>query len=238
MLPETKPDELTLHWPTGKQPKTWEYGRDYSFPFLPLGFFPSFVCTVMHLAELKPVLFWRNGLLVRAVEEQAALVLFDPENYSLSIRIRMSHCAAATATKSIPPDKLLLHLLVDVVEYQIDGKYKLDHVDRFVPCTHCLSSNDATMFAAPFQFTFVECTKAALEGHEFLFCQHIRSAARCVLLRTLAPDIAFHGIASSFALIEPGGELKTSNEGESYTYIRLNRVLGKGGYVIGSAQEL
>jgi len=230
MLPETRPDDLSTHWPPTPGRDASEYGREYVFPFLPLGFFPSFVCTSMHLAEVRPVLFWRSGLLLRTIEGQAALVLFDPENYSLSIRVRLPNVLAARS-RAIPPDRLLLNLLVDVVEYQIESKFKFDHVDRFVPCTHCLSSSDASMSAKPFFFSFSECTMAALSGQEFLFCQHIRSAARCVLLAALAPDVAFHGIPSSFRIITSEADLQPPAVGQpAYNLIRLNQVVGKGGF--------
>lgn len=212
---ELPPEVLLAKWPVRVPPNHCEYGRVFTFPFLPLGFFGRVLVRVLHIPGVTPRVLWRNGCVVadRLQKEQALLEFTDACTFVVRVRTPID---AGRRRRQ----QLFLLSLLDAVNTLIDSHYNIEYdVGRFVPCTHCLDKGEPPSQA--FLFTYKECADAAMAGTPFVFCKHIRSANRTVVLARLAPDLAF----SNIPLIDD-------------SQLTLEQVIGRGGFGIVHKGEL
>jgi len=208
MLPVEPPDDVQDHWPPVLPADWFEFGRKYTFPFMPHGFFGRMLVRCLHLIETTGLVFWRSGLILKSQQlEQVANLQFDPETYSLLIRVRIP--TPNLARMSGPA--MLLRQLIEAVETLLDCYYHRVSVTRLVMCSHCAQLRVPNL--VPFFFTYSECLDLAEAGGAYCFCQHIRSPSRCVRIDLLAPDIVF-------------ADLSVINESD----LTIQHVIGQGGF--------
>jgi len=205
MLPERPEGEkLELFqrtWPSVAPKGEVEYGREYTFPFLPLGFFEKIMVRVMHSQQVEPVLFWRTGIVAR-LGNQTACLLFDQRNVRFSLRVREPLRREMQAGSGEQRRQLLLREIVDSVETVIECFYRMEaDVGRMLPCSHCLAKKEvghgvgagASFVEKALQgevkmFPFKQCVEAMTESST-LTC-----GADVVSVSLLAPDLAFSDI--------------------------------------------
>ena len=174
------------------------YGRVYQLPYLPLSFFSHLMVHLLHLREITPLLFWRNGIIV-SNGAQIARVEFNTQSLECSVLVRVPK-RRTSASKDVSKEShisvseagasrhLLLRQIVDTVDSSLEMAYSGQaSITRLVPCSHCLALNDPHVF----QFTFRECIQALSSSKPYLFCRHIESRTRRVRIHDLCPDIAF-----------------------------------------------
>jgi hypothetical protein len=190
LLPLEAPSDLPTFWQP-LLPADWhEFGRKYSFPFMPHGFFGRFLVRCYHLLQVTGVAFWRNGLIIKSnVLEQIANITFDPVTFALLIRVRVP----VANLSSISGPTALLRQIIDSIETLLDCYYHRVSVTRLVMCSHCAALRSPN--AVPFFFTYAECLELVEAGEAYCFCQHIRSPSRCVRIDLLAPDIVFSDLS-------------------------------------------
>jgi hypothetical protein len=183
LLPENRPKAVEGMWPHILPETQFEQGRQYVFPFLPIGFFSRVMVAVLHTPDVECRAFWRNGVVVSS-GEQLGLMAFDPVGFSFSLRIR----SPLRDQYNFHSNGILLRKMLNAVNTLIECFYNMqDSVRRMIPCTHCMLRR---LPVEPFYFTYRECLDAVTRGTAFVFCQHIRSPIRCVNINQLAPDIS------------------------------------------------
>jgi hypothetical protein len=206
-LPITISNEQRIaKWPPLIVSTTLEYGRQFVFPFLPLGFFSRVLVRVLHSANVIALLLWRDGCIVSDCNKRNRALLEFTECCKFNVRIRV--CKSNTLRTNVD----FFMKIIDAINTLIDAQYNIEFdVVRFIPCTHCIEKGESS--SQVFLFTYRECVEAAVDGQPFVFCKHIRSVSRTVRLDQLAPDLAF----SNIPLID--------NE-----RLVLERVIGRGGF--------
>ena len=198
MLPEERPADLDKEWSSILSNDSIQQGRKYKFPFLPLGFFNRIMVRLLHIPNLKGLLFWRNGIVI-SYGGQHALLEYYPKSVECSITVR-TPCKRITNKYSRNlleidraydlKDILLLRILVNCVDTLIES-YRMSPVQRLIPCSHCYL-RDINM--EPFYFTFDECAEAITNGISIMYCEHIKRKNMAIAIEQLAPDIAFADI--------------------------------------------
>ena len=216
LLPEQRPIEIEGFWGCNQLPiGKLQQGRVYKFPFLPLGFVNKIMVRLLHVPDLKGILFWRNGLVMQCYH-QLGMLSYDPISYECTVLVRTPDEKKDTEVtqedqiktpRSIRRDILLLRIIVNAIDTLIES-YKMNQVQKFIPCTHCYKTD---ITKPPFYFTFDECTTALTNGYLSMFCNH--SPDIVVPLYQLAPDISFFDIP----IIK-------------YSDISLSKQLGKGAF--------
>ena len=92
LLPETAPAELSNLWAHYPSDHQLQYGRRYSFTFLPAGLFGRVLVRILHIPNTDPVLLWRNGALIALPEtSQLTLLQYDTIKFTLTVTVRAPH---------------------------------------------------------------------------------------------------------------------------------------------------
>lgn len=179
LLPEKRPVELETLWPRfidGPQ-----YGRRFSFSFIPQGFFSRLMVRLLHFCETN--IYWRNGILIQAPDKrEAMLVEVFPHIKVLDVTVR----AAGEVN--------LYRDVIATIETLI-RIFKIN-VNLQVPCIHCMREKTFN----PFYFPKEQCEEAAMKG-SFVYCH----AVRPIRIENLVPDLSmtyFEGKKIEFSEIE------------------------------------
>ena len=193
LLPEDRPtDEVVKYWPKIVPKDYIQYGRVREFSFLPLGLFERMMVSVLHIEKVEPMVFWRNGLVIK-IGEQYGLLEYQKNIFTLQFSVR-----APIGFRKTRDNVLLLRELVEIVETIIGCYYpRLKRsTHRFVTCTHCTSLKELNAIENPFLFT-EDCVVGSINsGQGALYCHHIQSPSRCISVVDLAPDLAFEDLPS------------------------------------------
>ena len=220
MLPEEIPNQFSSVWLQKVPSNCIQQGRQYIFPFLPLGFFNRLMIRLLHIPLLQGTLFWRNGMVISYLT-QSAFIHFDPNLVEFTIHVRTPHnllnnrylhtleenssssSSNSNNTTTIQRENLLLRLIVDAVDTLIES-FRMGTIQRLVGCSHCYSNN----VDPPFYFTFIECVEAITNGITTLYCEHIQRKNMAVSIENIAPDISFADILLiNSSLLEIGNEI-------------------------------
>ena len=206
MLPESPPEKLVnTVWPSMVPPGTVTYGRMYRFPILPLELFSTLLVRYLHILGVKPLAFWRTGMVIRRKSECARIdhdldartctivVRHVPEDEDSMFNLNRSVYSFQKSLESGRGSSLLLRELVSSFETVADGQYKMSRsMSRFVMCSHCLGIFEGEWGDVKddvFMFPF-EDVMASHANPGPLFCCGIRSTTRCVFVSQIAPDVA------------------------------------------------
>lgn len=166
---------------------------------------------LLHLPGIECHFGWRTGVLLSSTQ-QLALVTFDFKDCCCTIRVRTPEDNLKLAMGA----GLMLRKIVDTTNTLIDSFYNMrTTTTQLIPCIHCLDRRMENR--EPFYFTFRECVDAITTGDPYVFCQHIRSSARCVSVASLCPDLAFR----DFNIVRPeqlviGSQIGSGGFGKVY----------------------
>ena len=150
VLPET-PDtnEFLNFWSSSQSDEMdcFEIGRNYCFPFLPLGLIERIIVRAFHIPGFIPHYFWRNGafLFFRSFTTDTDMykiyIVFDPTCFQLTLRMRsISNSNDFNSAIHLSRRASIFSLVIDSIDTSLE-EYKLgDITERFVPCTHCVES--------------------------------------------------------------------------------------------------
>jgi hypothetical protein len=95
LLSTKRPDDLASVWPPRREGDgVLEYGRIYTFDFVPSGFFAKLMVRLLSFRLPQILKYWRNGLLLSSGFEKV-FVEFDPAQKVLSVTIRAEDRAHA-----------------------------------------------------------------------------------------------------------------------------------------------
>jgi small GTP-binding protein len=179
LLPEKRPPEMDLLWPRfvdGPQ-----YGRRYTFSFIPQGFFSRLMVRLLHFCETN--VYWRNGMLIQSADQKETLLVeISPGTKVLDVAVRAASEVA------------LYRDVVATIETLI-RLFKIN-VTVTVPCIHCLAEKSFN----PYYFPLDVCEEAAIKG-SFVYCQNVRP----IRIQNLVPDLSmmsFEGKKIEFSEIE------------------------------------
>lgn len=136
IVPSLLPDEpdqsqLLEHWESGRSRWSLVCGRRYLCKFLPLGFFSRLIVRILHLPKLRPLYYWKNGLILERGNERA-LIEYDDVEFIVDFTVK-------TKPEGDQPSWSLVRQLVENVEALLIGWYRL-RPQVLVPCSHCLSA--------------------------------------------------------------------------------------------------
>lgn len=118
----------------GKKPEGIVYGRNYTFEFMPLGFFARLFGRNFHLPDIRVLTYWRNGMLLQKGNTKC-LLRYHPSKYVLSSEVH-NRFAAENANENYELVSFL-RLIIDNIEAVIEGWYETK-ISITIPCTHCL----------------------------------------------------------------------------------------------------
>jgi Leucine-rich repeat (LRR) protein len=132
LLPE-EPDQSQLleHWESGRSRWSLVCGRRYLCKFLPLGFFSRLIVRILHLPKLRPLYYWKNGIILERGSERA-LIEYDDVEFVVDFTVK-------TKPDGDQPSWSLVRQLVENVEALLIGWYRL-RPQVLVPCSHCLGA--------------------------------------------------------------------------------------------------
>jgi len=100
---------------------------------LPLGFFGRLIVRTLHLSKMRPLYYWKNGIIIE-VPNQRALIEYDETEYQLDLLVK----TRANASPSTASEPSLTSRLIENIETLILGWY-MQRPTVFVPCSHCLT---------------------------------------------------------------------------------------------------
>ena len=204
LLSSKMPESINDYWPIFNNLKTKQlngliFCRIYRFAFLPLGFFSRLFVRNLHLPNIKSLIHWADGQLLK-LENILALLRYNPTTFVLSLQVygEKSDILLSQYNLSIR----LLRILIENIETTIEGWYEA-HVNVVIPCSHCLISPDSY---SQWEFPIEECIEAIAHGHAYVLCRNIRK----IRLDILAPDISLADLKKlqiNFNEIEIGDEI-------------------------------
>jgi Protein tyrosine and serine/threonine kinase/Ankyrin repeats (3 copies)/C-terminal of Roc, COR, domain/Leucine rich repeat len=195
LLDEHAPQEVRAAWPALPGDDEIEYSRHYTYAYLPLGIFGRVLASMLHIADVVPLLMWATGFVAQMGDEQKAYAVLDPIRLNLRIAVRVTQGFEARMSRLSLASraerqncKSMLQELVQAVDTIIECYYTQMQttVRRSIECTHCLQARDR--FAEPYLFAYEQCLAAVRRSEPYVLCCGVPS--RMVRLDRLAPDIA------------------------------------------------
>ena len=143
-----------------------EFGRNYEFLFLPMGFIPQIIGRILLYDDIEGLLYWRNGMIIK-LNNEIGYIQFYPETFQLFIRIRCQR-------KSQKQSKLI-GLLVYIIDSSLSILYGIKDdllVTKYIPCSHCLSTcKNKVNHSHPFLFKYQYLVNSLLRGHFAVPCE-------------------------------------------------------------------
>eukprot|EP01133_Synstelium_polycarpum_P013612 gene13612-16019_t len=183
-LPDRRP-AFDLLWPPRDQFRI-EYNRWYQLNFAPIGLFSRLIIRLLVSKEfaMKPILYWRNGMVIEASPTSlplaaacapaTALVEMSPGSNTIKISVRSDmRTGRGMAAR-------LLRLIVEIADVLCTCWYSLE-ASHLVPCPHCISKGATNLTL--FELSAAEA--AASAGDWYLSC-----GARKIALDSFVPDVA------------------------------------------------
>ena len=195
LLPRRRNDIFFNLFPKYMSAEQSSFARYFVFSNLALDLFGRLIVAILSIPGSVEKLTWNGGLLVQFTKtlinnhEHASFeavphpILFASYEFpdSLKLILRFPEESRHLAEK-------LWRILLESVKTLFESFYSrlAETTVEFIPCIHCLKKGKHDQ---PFLFSYSECIHAVDNGIELLYCSHIRSPSRCVLLSNLAPDI-------------------------------------------------
>ncbi|EGC30717.1 roco6, ROCO family protein [Dictyostelium purpureum] len=181
-LPDTRP-AFGLLWPSTDNSRI-EYNRWIQLSFAPAGLFSRLLIRLLTSKEfeMKPILYWRNGVVVDAqsgrgfLATSTALIEMCPSYSNCSSTIKISVRGDRRSGKSLAAK--LLRLIVEITDTLCTSWYHLE-TNQVIPCPHCSNKSNCTLFS------LTECESVASSGVWYLVC-----GDRKIGFESFVPDVA------------------------------------------------
>ncbi|KAF2069141.1 hypothetical protein CYY_009538 [Polysphondylium violaceum] len=183
-LTERRP-QFDLLWPPHDQSRI-EYNRWFQLSFTPSGLFSRLLIRLLISKEfeMKPVLYWRYGVVVEshagksALSTASALIEIHPNPFGGITTIKISVRADRRTGKGLAAK--FLRLIVEITDTLCTSWYHLEAI-QVVPCPHCVFKGkfNSTLFY------LTDCEATASLGVWFLQC-----GDRKISLESFVPDVA------------------------------------------------
>jgi GTPase SAR1 family protein len=188
LFPPELPSNLSEIWPAQLPGQCSEHGRLFELEFIPPHLFSRILVRLALTPSVKLLheYCWKNGIIVQ-LDDQIGRLLFNETQQTFSVQVRFPNSNERVLFDAYSS---LFRKIIEIIAVVLECFYPRFEANskQLVPCTHCVEQR--VLGLVPFYFTLEECIEAVTTGQVFLYCHHVPSPSRSVLVNLLAPDLS------------------------------------------------